>query len=88
MLYGSIDSGTKNILTNFTAGVGGSAWWAINKGYSGVGSLPLKYIVTDTSYSAGTYFTTQTIWNYIASLINRGYLPADYNGIYMVVTSR
>jgi hypothetical protein len=87
-MYGSIDSGTKDILTNFAAGVGGSSWWAVNNAYSGIGYLPLKYIVTDVTYSFGPYLTFQSTWDYIASLINRGYLPADYNGIYMLVTAR
>jgi hypothetical protein len=86
-MYGAMDSTTKTILTTFAAGVGGSVWWANNKAI-GIGSLTLKKIVSDKTYSAGTNFTTQTIWNYIASLINRGILPADYNGIYLVVTSR
>ena len=50
--------------------------------------MPLQYIVTDTTYSAGSYLTPQGMWNYIASLITRGYLPANTNAIYMLVTSR
>ncbi len=87
-MYGSMDYHTRDILTNFATGIGGSSWWAINNAYSGVGYLPIRYIVTDTTYSFGTSFTTQTTWDYIASLINRGYLPSDYNAIYMLVTSR
>jgi hypothetical protein len=87
-MYGSIDYYTSDIITNFAFGVGGSSWWAVNNEYSGIGYLPIRYIVTDTTYSFGPLLTFQTTWDYIASLINRGYLPADYYGIYMLVTSR
>jgi hypothetical protein len=83
-----MDSGTRDIITNFANGVGGSSWWGVNNVYGGIGYLPLKSIVTDTSYSYGTNLTFQTTWDYIQSLIDKHSLPADYNGIYMLVTSR
>ena len=88
IMYGSMDYHTRYVLTSFSYGVGGSSWWAINNAYSGVGYLPVNYIVTDATYYYGTYLTIQNTWDYIASLINRGYLPSDYNAIYMLVTSR
>lgn len=50
--------------------------------------MPLLYIVTDTTYSAGSYLTGQAMWTYIYSLTTRGVLPRNTNAIYMLVTSR
>ena len=86
-MYGNMAPTARSIIQTFGSGVGGSSWWAINNAY-GVGYMPLQYIVTDTTYSAGSYLTPQGMWNYIASLIIRGYLPANTNAIYMLVTSR
>jgi len=87
-MYGNMDSNTRSIIQTFAYGVGGTSWWSINNQYSGVGQMPLIYIVTDTTYSAGTYLTGQGMWNYIYSLISRGFLPWNTNAIYMLVTSR
>jgi hypothetical protein len=87
IMYGNMDANTKSIIQTFGIGVGGSSWWPINSAY-GVGYMPTVYLVTDTTYSAGTYLTPQGMWNYIASLTNRGFLPLNPNAIYMLVTSR
>jgi hypothetical protein len=88
IMYGRMDASTKSIIQTFASGVGGTPWWSINRQYSGVGQMPLLYIVTDTTYSAGTYLTAQAMWNYIRSLTNRGILPLNSNAVYMLVTSR
>jgi hypothetical protein len=75
-------------LTNFTKGIGGSSWWAINNAYSGVGYLPLSSVVTDTNYQYGKDLTIKHAWDYISGLMYAGYFPPDYNAIYMLVTSR
>lgn len=87
-MYGVMDSSTKSIIQTFASGVGGSAWWSINYPYSAVGQMPLVYIVTDTTYSAGRSLTPQNMWTYITSLTTRGFLPLNTNAIYMLVTSR
>jgi hypothetical protein len=40
------------------------------------------------NYSQGKTLTTSTVWASVANAINKGLLPLDSNGIYLVLSSR
>ena len=85
--YGTWTSTAKNIIQNFVSGIGGTPWWAINGPYGGVGKVVLGGTASD-NYSQGKSLTDQAVWNVVVNAVNSGYLPANTNGIYLVITSR
>ena len=92
--YGSQwDSASKNTLTNIGQHIGGSPYFNINSTYyNGSGthvknSVALAATTTDSG-SYGTRLTDSNIQSIVSSAISSGRLPADSNGVYMVLTDK
>ena len=83
---GTWTTNAKNIIQNFVTNVGTTAWWAINKP-TGVGKLDFKQAISD-SYSLGKALPQSSVWTVVNNAINKGLLPKDPNGIYLVLSSR
>jgi hypothetical protein len=84
--YGAWTTAAQTPIVKFVSTVGATPWWAINKPY-GVGNLVYKKAVAD-NYSQGKTLTTSTVWASVTNAINKGLLPWDTNGIYLVLSSR
>jgi hypothetical protein len=84
--YGTWTTAAKNIILNFVSNVGATPYWAINNGYL-VGNLVYKGSAND-AYSQGTSLPQSSVLNVVVNAFNRGLLPRDPNGIYLVLSSR
>jgi hypothetical protein len=89
--YGTAwDTASKNVLTNIGQNLGGSPYFNINSTYYNTAgthvanSLTLAGTTTDSSF--GTRLTDANIASVVSNAITSGRLPADSNGIYVVLT--
>jgi hypothetical protein len=92
--YGSWASNASGaqILTDFTTALGGSRYYNINTTYTNAAkvavsnSLTLKASATDV-YSQGSTLTDAGVKAVVSKAITSAQLPADANGIYVVLSS-
>ena len=87
------DSETKNILTEFVVNLGASPYFRINATYpDALGNAPSGALyyggeMPEGSYSEGLELNEEAIERIIERVLDRGYLPVDANGIYVVFGS-
>ena len=83
--YGNWDPLSKSTIQTFVSGLGNTPWWGINRQY-GMGPLVYKGCYSDVNHSQGRLLIP--VANVVLNAINNKYLPGDWNGIYLVLTSR
>jgi hypothetical protein len=84
--YGNWPAADKDIVLNFVNNVGSSAWWAMNNDYL-VSKLTFGAAITD-AYSLGKSLTPDSANAIAQNALEKGLLPKNTNGIYLVMTSR
>ena len=92
--YGSQwDTASKNVLTNLGKYIGGSPYYNINTTYYNGSNVHVQNSVTlagttTDSGTLGTRLTDANIASIVSSAITSGRLPADANGVYVVLTDK
>jgi hypothetical protein len=92
--YGSQwDAASKNVLTNLGQHIGGSPYFNINTTYYNGSNVHVQNSVTlagttTDSGTLGTRLTDANIASIVSSAITSGRLPADSNGVYVVLTDK
>src|ERR1043166_595762 len=90
--YGTWNTSSKTIVTDFLNYIGGSPYYAINTTYYNGSGSHLQNLVhyagsAAVGYSHGTVLSDSQIQQIVSEVINSGSLPKDGNGIYFVLTS-
>lgn len=90
--YGSWTTAAKGIISDFGAALGGSPWYGINGGYTDKAGLPIANAVTLAGqyvapFTKGTSLSDSAIASLVSSAISSKALPADPNGVYVVLTA-
>jgi hypothetical protein len=84
---GSDTAAGQTIVTDFLSGLSGSPYYQTNASYgTPSGFFNLGGSFTD-HYSQGSNLRDRTVQTIVANAINRGALPKDSSGIYLVLTS-
>ncbi len=90
--YGTWDSTSQTIMTNWANHIGGSPYFNINTSYFNsanqnvTNSVAFKASTTD-NYSQGKSLGDANIWNIVSNAISGGGLPLDTNAVYFVLTA-
>jgi len=87
------DTASKNVLTNLGQHIGGSPYFNINTTYYNGSNVHVQNSValagsTTDSGTLGTRLTDANIASIVSSAITSGRLPADSNGVYVVLTDK
>jgi hypothetical protein len=90
--YGNWAAGSQDILRNLMANIGGTPYWAINTTYYNAQNVHVPNQLTfagevSDNYSQGNALSDAQIQGIVAAQINAGALPADPDGVYVVLTA-
>ena len=90
--YGSWTTAAKGIITDFGNALGGSPWYGINTGYTDASAKPVVNAVKLAGqyvapFTKGTSLSDSAIASLVSTSISSKALPADPNGVYVVLTA-
>jgi hypothetical protein len=90
--YGSWTTAAKGIIADFGTALGGSPWYGINGGYTDKAGLPVVNAVKLAGqyvapFTKGSNLSDSAIQSLVSSAISSKGLPADPNGVYVVLTA-
>jgi hypothetical protein len=90
--YGAWSGSDQTIITDFGRALGGSPWYGINTTYTDAAKKPVVNKVTlagqaTAPFTKGSALSDAQIQSIVSETIGSGALPADANGVYVVLTA-